>query len=319
MQNVSFSSTSYKRIDNKYQNSAVMIQKNSNIQVAYVYSFGNGIDASLAIKNLKNTPVTIMALFQIIGSSGGFATAGYHKPTRFGLSDSSFTLLPSNDRVASFDLLSVNWQNEASIYSASSFLTIGKTTSLSVQFNPVYLTHNETYTIDPLISESPPVVGHRDQATAAPMSCPGGVCGGGGGDTTDYDGDTDPDNDAPPPPPPSPPSGLTVHLSQDSLAANLLVNNNPPSTTIWANLTSAGSGNVEITVEGINYTNGHVTYLNQTNVGSSLHNKFVWTNPMISKMIFSTSVGVANNGSLSLYKGTTSLEYGVSVYSVAVT
>ena len=147
-------------IVNTHQNSVILIEATNSIKVAEIYTFYNSeIDASIAITNLARSPVTILADYVLTAAhqnhqyshSLGFPALNstLSKPGIF----KNYILSPYN-----FDLYnrnySVNWEGESNVYQGGIFSSAPFQDTLSLPFGLITMVHNETYSIDPVISNT---------------------------------------------------------------------------------------------------------------------------------------------------------------------
>ena len=216
---VHFTHFSVKRISNAYQDSAVLIENNSQVSIAEIFSFYNSmIDASAAIQNLGSVNSSFMVLFSIMtGHTGNVMVNGLHPLTTHSFSAVNPALpVPTGDSSIDEGNFHVSWRNEASIFSQGLLSTNGNSNLLFLSFGTLNLVANETYSIDPRISPQ------------VRIPCPG--CGGGGGGT--------------------PPGSSTI----DSISTNVIVPGS--SISVVANANSVGSGGVTLYLDAYNETSG---------------------------------------------------------------
>ncbi|MHB8544982.1 MAG: hypothetical protein ACYC9S_13430, partial [Leptospirales bacterium] len=143
------------RIENAYQNSAVMIRWNHNIRIAEIFSFLNGaIDASVAIKNVENSSGTFMSAFSMTvnhsrnAQIGGFNPQAIHSSR--GMGDQKFLIGGKNWNIDTGGV-SVSWKNEQSVFSAGMLSISSTRNAITLPFGPLSLAVNETYSVDPMI------------------------------------------------------------------------------------------------------------------------------------------------------------------------
>jgi len=271
---MAFSNVSYSRINNTMQNSVVMLENNSLLKVAEVFSFsGNGVDASIAIKNLQGSDATIEAMFTMTTSLvSSVQLNGFFSSTKSSLS--SVYPVVINSRYLSMDLgqVNVNWQNEGGIFGAGVVAKTGTNTVTALPFGPILLLPDETYSIDPVIS---PVEGNQVAASepAVRIPCPG--CGGGGGGGSS-----------------GTPPGSTTIVS--------VVNNEmlvQPSISVVAHADSVGSGSVSLNLQGYDFGTSTWQSLASVWVGSSTGDCSLTWNGNAGTEYFFTQVRVdAGNG-----------------------
>ncbi len=161
---------SYKRIFNSYQNSAVLTESGNGIRVAEIYSFlNNGIDASISIENMGNTSGMYAGTFVLQAHAHKHASLFGYNPKAISQSIHSNTrgyMINSNQWEICQGNISVNWQQEISIFHLGTLVSNRLGSAISLPFGPINLNPRETYSIDPVIR---------------PMVISGG--GGGGGST----------------------------------------------------------------------------------------------------------------------------------------
>ncbi len=143
------------RIENAYQNSAVMIRWNHNIRIAEVFSFLNGaIDASVAIKNMENSSGTFMSAFSMAVNHSRNAQIGGFNPqvihSSRGMGSQKFLIGGKNWNIDTGGV-SVSWKNEQSVFSAGMLSFSSTRNAITLPFGPLSLTVNETYSVDPII------------------------------------------------------------------------------------------------------------------------------------------------------------------------
>ncbi|QRF75151.1 hypothetical protein Thermo_00644 [Thermoplasmatales archaeon] len=179
-----------RRIVNAYQNSAVLIENNSQIRIAEIYSFHNGmISASAALKNLGTSNSSYVVVFSIMTRhSGDVIVNGLHPLTRDGFNVGSPSMfVPVGDSSISEGNFHISWQNEASIFSQGLLTTDGGNNLLLLSFGPLNLARNETFSIDPHIRPMriacPPSDYDNDCLNEPDHDGDDGTSGGGGGTT----------------------------------------------------------------------------------------------------------------------------------------
>ena len=227
------------RIENAYQNSAVMIRWNHNIRIAEIFSFINGgIDASVAIKNIENSSGTFMSAFSMTvnhsrnAQIGGFNPQAIHSSR--GMGNQNF-LIGSKDWSISTGNLSISWKNEQSIFSAGVLSISPSGNRIALPFGPLTLSANETFTIDPLIR---------------PMIFPRPPSGGSDGQ----------------------PLNPSMSLSTDHAVPGQYIYVN-------ASLVSAGYGGCTWQLQAMNYTSELWSTVVSDYVGSGLSHEFIWRLP----------------------------------------
>ncbi|MHB8549172.1 MAG: hypothetical protein ACYDAZ_08425, partial [Thermoplasmataceae archaeon] len=159
------------RIENAYQNSAVMIRWNHNIRIAEVFSFVNGgIDASVAFKNMNSGARTFLIAFSARTSHSenaqvvGLEPRSVHSPS--GMGNQKF-MISSMDWGVSTSNISVSWRNQQSVFYARLLSVSNSGNMINLLSKPITVGAHNTYTIDPIIRPD------------MPIACPG--CGGGTG------------------------------------------------------------------------------------------------------------------------------------------
>jgi hypothetical protein len=235
---------SYRRIDTKYQNSAILRENNSYISLAEIFTFGTAMDASIALKNLMKANETYEIAFHMVSENhhSKFQLNGNY-PMMDSLNENSMipetgdAMIPSGDWSLTMGHVKVNWQDEMSIFHIGSVSTNPLSSSLILPFGPITLMGNETYSIDPVIR---PSIIHI---------C---ACSGGGGG--------------------SPPSGAAIGTYTDHAY---------PGQTIYVNssISSPGSGGNTWYLEAYNYTSGIWETLESSGLGSETAHEFKFTTP----------------------------------------
>ena len=172
----SFTSHGTGRIENAYQNSAVMTESNANLSIAEIFTFmSNAIDASIAMENLNASNQTYISSFSISTGHHNHAFMGGFSPESVvssnGMGNKVFQI-SKQDWSISTGNLTVNWENEASVFSVGAYYSSPEGSEISLPFGPLTLRPNETYSIDPIIS-SPP--------NGGTSGIPNSGAGGGGG------------------------------------------------------------------------------------------------------------------------------------------
>ena len=144
-----------KRIVNANQNSAVLIENNSQVRAAEIYSFSHdSIDASIAVKNLNPRNATYVVTFVVVtnhrdhvstfGFSGGSISLPITQKTVF---------VPINSRswIYSDQNILISWKNEMAIFHSGILMSDTRNNVVSLPFGPFTLSNNETTSIDPVI------------------------------------------------------------------------------------------------------------------------------------------------------------------------
>jgi len=150
---------SYRRIDTKYQNSAILRENNSYISLAEIFTFGTAMDASIAVKNLMKVNETYEIAFHMVSENhhSKFQLNGNY-PMMDSLNENSMipetgdAMIPSGDWSLTMGHVKVNWQDEMSIFHVGSVSTNPLSSSLILPFGPITLMGNETYSIDPVMT-----------------------------------------------------------------------------------------------------------------------------------------------------------------------
>jgi len=164
---------SYRRIDTKYQNSAILRENNSYISLAEIFTFGNAMDASIAVKNLMKVNETFVPTFSISTSRHTHVQIGNNVSSEnLNLTANAYcpissAIIPSNDWYVYQSKVTISWKQEYSIFHEGIILSSPSGNKISLPFGPITLSANQTYSVDPEIK--PMVIAHP----------PGG--GGGGG------------------------------------------------------------------------------------------------------------------------------------------
>ncbi len=161
---------SYRRIFNSYQNSAVLTEWGKGMRIAEIYTFmNNGIDASIAMENTGNVSRTFAGTFVLQAHSHKYANLFGYDPKgikqTLDQNTNGYTI-NSNQWEFCQGNISVNWQQDISIFHLGTLVSNKHGSAVSLPFGPIQLSPNETYSIDPVIR---------------PMLIIGG--GGGGGQT----------------------------------------------------------------------------------------------------------------------------------------
>lgn len=158
------------RITNAVQNSAALIESNSQIRIAEIYSFYPGyIDASIAIKNLNTHNATYIATFVVTTnhrdqvSTFGFSGGSINLPTS---QKTVFVPISSQSWIYGDHNIQISWKSEMSLFHAGILMSDTRNNVISLPFGPFTLSSNETTSIDPVIR---------------PDRLPGGGGGSGGG------------------------------------------------------------------------------------------------------------------------------------------
>jgi hypothetical protein len=276
---------SYRRIDTKYQNSAILRENNSYISLAEIFTFGTAMDASIALKNLMKANETYEIAFHMVSENhhSKFQLNGNY-PMMDSLNENSMNpetgdaMIPSGDWSMTMGHVKVNWQDEMSIFHVGSVSTNPLSSSLILPFGPITLMGNETYSIDPVIR---PSIIHI---------C---ACSGGGGG--------------------SPPSGAAIGTYTDHAY---------PGQTIYVNssISSPGSGGNTWYLEAYNYTSGIWETLESASPGSAISHEFEFTLPSFVSAT-STDISALRVFVRNAYGSTTSNSvkfYSVSNYPVSL-
>jgi hypothetical protein len=236
---MSFSNISYNRINNSMQNSVVLMENNSMLKVAEIFSFvGGGVDSTIAIQNLMGSSVTIEAVFTMKSALiGTVQLSGIGSSVTSSLSRNSPVLVDSHYQSMVLDHADINWQSEMSLF-GTGLVTQSTTFSLAyLSFDPILLRVNETYSIDPVIM---------------PMILPRPPGGGGG---NGY-----------------PPGTTTI----DSVSPNVIM---PGSTiTITVNVNGLGSGGDFLILEALNETSGNWEEIKTQSVSTTNYVNILWKN-----------------------------------------
>ncbi|MHB8372201.1 MAG: hypothetical protein ACYDBI_05780 [Thermoplasmataceae archaeon] len=170
----SFTHYYVKRISNGKQNSAIMVEWNSNMRIAEIFTFQTGaIDASIAMKNLGNAS-GYMTAFSISTKHHNNASINGLNPVA-GSSNNGNIVIPGNDYQAYLGNLSVNWQSESSTFNLGIINTKGSRDLMTLPFNAGMLSSNETYSIDPIIRSGPTPIIREPSPTPKPAAPPSHV------------------------------------------------------------------------------------------------------------------------------------------------
>jgi hypothetical protein len=249
-------------VNDTYQNSAIMVLRNSQVQVAEIFSFSSGsVDANMAVQNLLNTTAVYFAVYDMSTNhqshayTYGTSTGSYSFPA----SISSINAIPGNSWGFGDQYATVSWRNDMSLYAGGIMESTQSKDIISVPFGPVTLPSNATYSIDPTITPSVnnPSYGITDPI---PLSCIGGPCGGGGGGGGGGSGGT--------------PPGTPILFSNSVVSNDLAVQ---PSITVTAREPSIGSGAVSFYLYGQSDVDGSWHQLTSVYDGSSTGNlTFTW-------------------------------------------
>ena len=250
---VHFTHHSVRRITDSSQNSVVLILNNSQIRVAEVYSFYQGmIDVSAAIQNLVSNNLTVLVGFSLITPHTDDVIAnGYSFKTVDNFKNGHTpVMLPSNDWSIDEGNFQITWGNEMSIFNSGMLSTNGANNMFMLAFNPITIQKNYTYTIDPHIRPyriaCPPSDTDNDCLNEPDHDADDGS-GGGGGSTG------------------SGPSGLTITVTPINTTPGQLM-------TIHPSLQSTGSGGVTV------YYQAETPVGSWIGIGSNSYgNNFAWT------------------------------------------
>ncbi len=165
----SFTHYYVRRISNGNQNSAIMVEWNSNMRVAEIFTFQTGaIDASIAMKNLGNAS-GYMTTFSISTKHHNNASINGLNPVA-GNSKNGDIVIPGNDYQAYLGNLSVNWQSESSTFNLGIIKTTSSRDLMTLPFNAGLLSSNETYSIDPIIRSGPTPIIREPSPTPKPVA-----------------------------------------------------------------------------------------------------------------------------------------------------
>jgi len=249
-------------VNDTYQNSVVMLLRNSQVQVAEIFSFSSGsVDASIAVQNLLNTTSVYYAVYEMSTNhqsrayTYGTGTATYRFPVSF----STIDAMPGGSWGFGDQYSTVSWKGDMGLYSGGVMESTQSNTIISVPFGPLTLPANATYTVDPTITPTPVGANNNSALLSGLLSCIGGPCGGGGGG-----GGGGGSSGTPPGTP------IIVNAVSNELAVQ-------PSISVTAREPSVGSGAVSFYLYGQNVTNGAWTELTSVYDGSSTGNlSFTW-------------------------------------------
>ncbi|MHB1492495.1 MAG: hypothetical protein ACYCR7_03665 [Thermoplasmataceae archaeon] len=165
----SFTHYYVKRISNGNQNSAIMVEWNSNMRIAEIFTFQTGaIDASIAMKNLGNAS-GYMTAFSVSTKHHNNASINGLNPVA-GNSKNGDIVIPGNDYQAYLGNLSVNWQSESSTFNLGIIKTTSSRDLMTLPFNAGLLSSNETYSIDPIIRSGPTPIIREPSPTPKPVA-----------------------------------------------------------------------------------------------------------------------------------------------------
>lgn len=159
-QNLIFNNRSYSVINNTAQNSVVMIENDGMVKVSQIYSFINGsIDTSIAIENANQHNATFLVSFAMYTGYNQYVYLnGFDPETQVMRAITTglyMALIPSSDWQASLGDAKVNWLTELSVFHGG-FVYSDYSTDLAIlPFGPVTIPTNETYSIDPTVSQTP--------------------------------------------------------------------------------------------------------------------------------------------------------------------
>jgi hypothetical protein len=144
-----------KRIVNAYQNSAVLIENNSQVRIAEIYSFNQGsIDASIAVKNLNLHNATYVATFVVVTnhrehvSTFGFSGRSISLPIS---QKTVFAPISSRSWIYRDQNIQISWKNEMALFHSGILMSDTKNNIVSLPFGPFTISNNETTSIDPVI------------------------------------------------------------------------------------------------------------------------------------------------------------------------
>jgi len=235
-----------RRIVNSYQNSAVLIEENSAVKVAEIFSFtpSGSIDANIAVKNLEKQKETYLVSFSvaahkqanaIIGGYGNEFTTNVGGPL-------DVSIIPASDTSLQVGNLSINWEQSMSIFHMGSIHQNGLSDLITIPFGTFNLGANDTYSIDPVIS----YLGSISPGRTIP--CPGcGGGGGGGGGGKNY-----------------PPVVSSDHLTNDFATTNL-------STTLKAVVNPAGGATISFQLLNYSSNNWNTVYSFWSSLNGDYH------------------------------------------------
>ena len=157
---IHFKNYSYKRIYNINQNTGALLENNTKLKVAQVYAFGPSIDASIAIKNLEMKNVTYEVMFEIqTGSHKNVVINGFNPQSKsYAVNNQfagvAFLQIPSTDWSVSMGRISINWLNELALFQGGAIAASSSYNRVGLPFGPITLHANETYNVDPSITDS---------------------------------------------------------------------------------------------------------------------------------------------------------------------
>ncbi len=144
-----------KRIVNAYQNSAVLIENNSQVRIAEIYSFSHdSIDASIAVKNLNPRNATYVVTFVVVTnhrdhvSTIGYSGGSINLPMS---PNTVFAPISPQSWIYSDRHILISWQNEMALFHSGILMSNTRNNIISLPFGPFSLSTNETYSIDPII------------------------------------------------------------------------------------------------------------------------------------------------------------------------
>ncbi len=172
---VKFSTYKINRIKNNYQNSIVLINSNSILKSAEIFTFKkNSIDASIAIKNLENKNATYIVTFELETRHHNIIYLTGNNSIKINMENHSLNvvnkIIPSGYSRLSMGNLKIGWQNDLSLFHFGVVSTSSTASKTLLPFGPITLLSNETYTIDPSIEPAVPHI----------CACSGGGGGSGG-------------------------------------------------------------------------------------------------------------------------------------------
>lgn len=172
---VNLNIVSVNRIINGSQDSVVVIETAHYVKVAEIYTFYKSqIDASIAITSFANSTATFLANFMISAPHQNQMYSQGSKISTFNSSSQGSavtSLLSSKNTDISNHNYSVNWQGESNIYRGGIFSSNLYQDTLLLPFGPIALVHNETYSIDPAISN----IKERSSVSEVPLKSISGM------------------------------------------------------------------------------------------------------------------------------------------------
>lgn len=161
-------------INNTHQKSVVreLTTNNGSVRINEIYSFINGgIDQSVTISNFGKVNISVIALYSVqipnshtVYSQGPFESQKLSLPSNSG--SQSINLINHDTSALISDGYSVSWLSSMALFTMGAVDMQSYGDTVKLPFGPISIVQNETFTIDPTITQFPIRSGSYDNGAA---------------------------------------------------------------------------------------------------------------------------------------------------------